>query len=103
MSHVARGVGQSIAAGQKQVSVEQQGRAINTLQGSFKFVNVLLPDWNLQGTNLNSETGSESQLILPPPRKISRFSPRIDRIFPWKGLNPIFGAQDEGFSEFRSK
>ena len=44
MSHVARGVGQSIAAGQKQVSVEQQGRAINTLQGSFKFVNVLLPD-----------------------------------------------------------
>ena len=32
---------------------------------------------------------------------ISRFSPRIDRIFPGEALNPFFGAQDEGFSEFR--
>ena len=33
---------------------------------------------------------------------ISRFSPRIDRIFPGEALNPFFGAQDEGFLEFRS-
>ena len=33
---------------------------------------------------------------------ISRFSPRIDRIFPGESLNPLLGAQDEGFSEFRS-
>ena len=33
---------------------------------------------------------------------ISRFSPRIDRIFSGEALNPFFGAQDEGFSEFRS-
>ena len=38
-------------------------------------------------------------------RDISRFSPHIqvDRIFSWKALNPFFGAQDEGFSEFRSR
>ena len=34
---------------------------------------------------------------------ISRVSPRIDRIFPGEALNPFFGAQDEGFSEFRSR
>ena len=34
---------------------------------------------------------------------ISRFFPRIDRIFPGEALNPFFGAQDEGFSEFRSR
>ena len=33
---------------------------------------------------------------------ISRFFPRFDRIFPGEALNPFFGAQDEGFSEFRS-
>ena len=33
---------------------------------------------------------------------ISRFSPRIDRIFPGESLNPLLGARDEGFSEFRS-
>ena len=36
-------------------------------------------------------------------RDISRFFPRIDRIFPGEALNPIFGTQDEGFSEFRSR
>ena len=35
-------------------------------------------------------------------RDITRFFPRIDRIFSGKALNPFFGAQDEGFSEFRS-
>ena len=34
---------------------------------------------------------------------ITRFSPRIDWIFPGEALNPFFGAQDEGFSEFRSR
>ena len=34
---------------------------------------------------------------------ISRFSPRIDRIFSGEALNLFFGAQDEGFSEFRSR
>ena len=33
---------------------------------------------------------------------ISRFPPRIDWIFPGEALNPFFGAQDEGFSEFCS-
>ena len=33
-------------------------------------------------------------------RDISRFSPRIDRIFPGEALNPFFGAQDKGFSDF---
>ena len=33
---------------------------------------------------------------------ITRFFPRIDRIFPGEALNPFFGAQDEGFSEFRA-
>ena len=33
---------------------------------------------------------------------ISRFFPRIDRIFPWEALDPFFGAQDERFLEFRS-
>ena len=36
-------------------------------------------------------------------RDISRISPRIDRIFFGEALNPFFGAQDEGFSEFRSR
>ena len=36
-------------------------------------------------------------------RDITRFSPRIDLIFPGEALNPFFGAQDEGFSEFRSR
>ena len=31
---------------------------------------------------------------------ISGFSPRIDRGFPGEALNPFFGAQDEGFSDF---
>ena len=34
---------------------------------------------------------------------ISRFFPLIDLIFPWEALNQFFGAQDEGFSEFRSR
>ena len=41
-------------------------------------------------------------LLLPVPGgggagagDISRFSPRIDRIFPEEALNPFFGAQDE--------
>ena len=34
---------------------------------------------------------------------VTRFFPRIDRIFPGESLNPFFGAQDEGFSEFRSR
>ena len=34
---------------------------------------------------------------------ITRFSPRIDRIFPGEALNPFFGAQDEEFLEFRSR
>ena len=34
---------------------------------------------------------------------ISRFFPRIDRIFSEEALNPFFSAQDEGFSEFRSR
>ena len=34
---------------------------------------------------------------------ISRFFPPIDRIFPGETVNPFFGAQDEGFSEFRSR
>ena len=34
---------------------------------------------------------------------ISGFSPRIDRIFTGEAVNPFFGAQDEGFSEFRSR
>ena len=33
---------------------------------------------------------------------MTRFFPRIDRIFPGEALNPFFGAQDEGFSEFCS-
>ena len=36
-------------------------------------------------------------------RDITRFFPRIDQIFPGEALNPFFGAQDEGFSEFRSR
>ena len=36
-------------------------------------------------------------------RDISRFFPRIDRIFSGEALNPFFGAQDKGFSEFRSR
>ena len=36
-------------------------------------------------------------------RDITRFFPRIDRIFPGEALNPFFGAQDEGFSEFCSR
>ena len=34
---------------------------------------------------------------------ISSFFPHIDLIFPGEALNPFFGAQDEGFSEFRSR
>ena len=41
--------------------------------------------------------------VCPSSRDISRFSPRIDRIFPEEALNPFFGAQDEGFLEFRSR
>ena len=33
-------------------------------------------------------------------RDISRFPPRIDLIFPGEALDPFFGAQDKGFSEF---
>ena len=36
-------------------------------------------------------------------RDITRFFPRIDRIFPAEALNPFFGAQDEGFLKFRSR
>ena len=36
------------------------------------------------------------------PRDITRFFPRIDQIFFGEALNPFFGAQDEGFLEFRS-
>ena len=35
-------------------------------------------------------------------RDISRFSPRIDRIFPGGAIYPFFDAQDEGFLEFRA-
>ena len=38
----------------------------------------------------------------PVTGDISGVSPRIELIFSWKALNPLFGAQDEGFSEFRS-
>ena len=34
-------------------------------------------------------------------KDISRFFPRNDRVFFGGTLNPFFGAQDEGFSEFR--
>ena len=34
---------------------------------------------------------------------ISRFFPRMDRIFSGEALYLFFGAQDEGFSEFRSR
>ena len=34
---------------------------------------------------------------------ISRFFPRIDLIFFGEALNPFFGAQDEGFLEFRPR
>ena len=34
---------------------------------------------------------------------ITRFSPRIDQIFPGEAFNPFFGAQDEEFLEFRSR
>ena len=34
---------------------------------------------------------------------ITRFFPRIDRIFFGEALDPFFGAQDEGFLEFRSR
>ena len=34
---------------------------------------------------------------------ITRFSPQIDWIFPGEALNPFFGAQDKGFSEFHSR
>ena len=34
---------------------------------------------------------------------ITKFFPQIDRIFPGEALNPFFGAQDEEFSEFRSR
>ena len=44
------------------------------------------------------------ELVLPaPPDDITRFFPRIDRIFSGEALNPFFGAQDAGFSEFRSR
>ena len=33
---------------------------------------------------------------------ITRFFPLIDRIFPDEAHSPFFGAQEEGFSEFRS-
>ena len=44
-------------------------------------------------------------LVISPDfsRDISRFFPRIDRIFPGEALNSFYGAQDEGFSEFRSR
>ena len=42
-------------------------------------------------------------ILSPVPCDITRFFPRIDRIFPGEALNPFFGAQDEGFSEFRSR
>ena len=42
-----------------------------------------------------------AQHPLTSPRDISRFSPRIDWIIPGEALNPFFGAQDEGISEFR--
>ena len=37
------------------------------------------------------------------PGDITRFFPRIDWIFPGEALYPFFGAQDEGFSKFRSR
>ena len=39
----------------------------------------------------------------PMARDITRLFPRIDRIFFGEALNPFFDAQDEGFSEFRSR
>ena len=47
-----------------------------------------------------AETDCFSVVVLSD---ISRFFPRIDRIFPGEALNPFFGAQDEGFLEFRSR
>ena len=40
-----------------------------------------------------------------PPNSgdITRFFPWIDQIFPGEAIYPFFGAQDEGFSEFRSR
>ena len=58
---------------------------------------------------LPSEISLMSRMRLIPLRigagvgsDITRFFPRIDQIFPGEALIPFFGAQDEGFSEFRS-
>ena len=47
--------------------------------------------------------GYGQQLPICNQKWISKFSHQIDWIFPGKPLNPIFGTQDEGFSEFRSR
>ena len=49
----------------------------------------------------SSSRAAEGRALDSTFRDISRFPPRIDRIFPGEALNPFFGAQDEGLSEFR--
>ena len=59
----------------------------------------------LQLIQSSSKQPTMLSILLPAaPLVISpEFFPQIDRIFPWKALNPYFGAQDEGFLEFRSR
>ena len=57
----------------------------------------------LQRVKHHSILGSIKWVPIQVGRDITGFFPRIDWIFPWEALNPFFGAQDEGFSEFRSR
>ena len=74
-------------------------------RGSFRFYHCEARSW-LQTSSfirdpllpLERDSG-----ICKITRDITRFSPRIDRIFPGEALNPFFGAQDEGFLKFRSR
>ena len=67
--------------------------------------------WCFRGDSCSSCPGGRSRCntracllcCMAKSRDISRFFPRIDRIFRWEALNPFFGAQDDGFSEFRSR
>ena len=73
---------------------------LSTLFSTFSFIMILLP--------LNLCMAPMMSTILRcvphlPTCDITRFFPRIDRIFSGEALNPFFGAQDEGFSEFRSR
>ena len=69
---------------------------------------IMLPVENNRGYIIDIITAHVPQAgqhvwLSPGARDISRFSPRINRIFPWKALNPFFGAQDEGFGKFHSR